>query len=317
MRSFDRQWIFEDPRLIALERPALWASLSSKQVFLTTMNTTSLGAGPAATLTTAVPDKHHFRGSYGGKDIVPLYRNAKGTPNADPAALKVLSDKLGIKVTVEHLFAYTFGVLAGADYTDRFHEALETPGPRVPVTADPDLFAQMAKHGEKLIWLQTFGERFGTGTLPTTGIAWKTEPSRLPDSKSDIKYDPTTATLQVADGVLTGVPADVWSFEVSGMDVIPKWLGYRMSKPAGRAASSDSPLDHIRPTSWSHEWSTELIEIVAAIKETLVIVPDGIALLERIIAGPLVAAEELPAVPAALRKPPSGKVAADRGEGLF
>lgn len=62
MRSFDRQWTFEDPRLAKTESPSLWASLSSKQVFLTTMNTTSLGGGPAATLTTAVPDKHHFRG---------------------------------------------------------------------------------------------------------------------------------------------------------------------------------------------------------------------------------------------------------------
>ena len=74
------------------------------------------------------------------------------------------------RITVEQLFAYTFGVLAGTDYTERFHEALETPGPRVPLTADPDLFARMVAHGEKLIWLQTFGERFGKGKLPTDGI---------------------------------------------------------------------------------------------------------------------------------------------------
>ncbi|MDO5499024.1 MAG: hypothetical protein Q4F67_05000 [Propionibacteriaceae bacterium] len=317
MRSFDRQWILEDPRLIALERPALWASLSTKQVFLTTMTTTSLGGGPAATLTTAVPDKHHFRGSYGGKDVLPLYRDAKGTPNADPAALKVLSGKLGVKVTVEQLFAYAFGVLAGTDYTERFHEALETPGPRMPVTADPELFARMTKHGEKLIWLQTFGERFGTGTLPTSGITWETEPSRLPDAKADIKYDAATETLHVSDGVLTGVPAAVWNFEISGMSVIPKWLGYRMSKPAGRAASSKSPLDHIRPTTWAPEWSIELVEIVAAIKETLYLVPGGVTLLDAIVAGPLVAAAELPPVPAHLRKTPTGKAVAGQDEITF
>ncbi|WFN93801.1 type ISP restriction/modification enzyme [Gordonia sihwensis] len=317
MRSFDRQWIFEDPRLIALERPALWKSLSSKQVFLTTLTTTSLGGGPAATLTTAVPDKHHFRGSYGGKDVVPLYRDTKGTPNADPAALDVLSGILGVEATVESLFAYTFGVLAGTDYTERFHEALATPGPRVPLTADPELFARMAEHGEKLIWLQTFGERFGSGQLPTSGIAWRAEPSRLPDSKSDIKYDSAAETLRVADGVLTGVPEGVWDFEVSGMKVISKWLGYRMSKAAGRAASSSSPLDHIRPTSWSDEWSAELIEIVAALKGTLVRVPQGIALLEQIVNGPLVSANELPAVPDALRKPPTGGTAKGQAEFTF
>lgn len=310
-RSFDRQWAFEDPRMAKTESPSLWESIGPSQVFMGSFTTRSLGTGPAATVATSVPDLHYFRGSYGGKDIIPLYRDSAGTPNAAPGTLKHLSARLGITVSAEQLFAYTFGVLAGADYTERFHEALETPGPRIPVTADPDLFAQMAKHGDKLIWLQTFGERSGTGTLPTSGVTWKAEPSRLPDAKADIKFDAATETLQVADGVLTGVPSEVWNFEVSGMDVIPKWLGYRMSKPAGRAASSDSPLDQIRPAVWAPEWSTELVEIVVAIKETLAIVPDGIALLEQIIAGPLIPADELPPVPDALRKPPKGRTSSD------
>lgn len=316
-RSFDRQWAFQDPRLAALERPALWASLSGKQLFLLTKPTFRLGRGPAAVVSVGVPDLDHFRGSFGGKDVIPLYRDATGTPNADPAALGVLSEKLGIKVTVEELFAYIFGVLAGTDYTDRFHEALETPGPRVPVTLDPGLFARMVAHGEKLIWLQTFGGRFGSDKLPTAGIEWKSEPSRLPEARADIKYDPATEALRVADGVLTGVPEDVWNFEVSGMDVIPKWLGYRMAKPAGRAASSNSPLDHIRPTRWSSEWSTELVEIVAAIRETLALVPAGVALLDEIVAGPLIAADELPSVPPALRQPPKTKPGSAADAELF
>ena len=192
MRSFDRQWIFSDPRLIALERPALWASLSSKQVFLTTMTTTSLGRGPAATLATAVPDKHHFRGSYGGKDVVPLYRDAAGTPNADPKLLTQLTarhraaDPQAADVTVERLFAYTFGVLAGTDYTSRFHEALQTPGPRIPLTADPELFERMVGHGTNLIWLQTFGERFGNGTLPH--VRHQVDIGTLPTSRGQVRH---------------------------------------------------------------------------------------------------------------------------------
>ena len=162
----------------------------------------------------------------------------------------------------------------------------------------------MTAHGEKLIWLQTFGERFGTGKLPRTGISWKSEPTCLPQAKSDISYDPASASLRVADGLLTGVPRDAWEFEVSGMAIMPKWLGYRMAKPAGRAASSDSPLDHIRPTRWSHEWSEELVEIVSAIRETLAMFPGGIALLDEIVAGPLIAADDLPTVPPVLRQPP-------------
>jgi hypothetical protein len=260
-----------------------------------------------------VPDFHHFRGSYGGKDVLPLYRDARGTPNVDTRVLDLLSrrhreaDPSAPAVTVERLFAYAFGVLAGTDYTERFHEALETPGPRVPLTADPALFDRMASHGERLIWLQTFGERFGTGILSAADIEWTAEPSRLPASKADVEYDPDANTLHVADGTLVGVPKSVWEFAVSGMGVVPKWLGYRMAKPAGRAASSDSPLDQIRPITWSPDWSAELIEIVAAIKETLAMVPDGVALLDDIVAGPLLAAEALPPVPANLRQPPKSK----------
>lgn len=324
MRSFDRQYVFDDPRLIALERPALWASLSRDQVFLTTLTTTSLGDGPAATLATAVPDKHHFRGSYGGKDVIPLYLDAQKTGNADPKLLAMLTARhrnrglASEEVTVERLFSYAFGVLAGADYRARFAQGLATPGPRVPLTADPVLFERMVEHGRRLIWLQTFGERFGTGAIPTGGTAWSTEPTRLPNSKVDIKYDSATQTLRVADGVLRGVPEGVWRFTVSGMEVVPKWLGYRMVKPAGKAASSGSPLDYVRPTAWSSEWSIELVEIVAAIKETLALVPGGVAILEEILAGPLVAAKELPPAPAALRKPPkAGARPADAEGTLF
>jgi len=308
MRSFDRQWTFQDPRLAKTESPSLWASLSGKQLFLTTMTTTKLGAGPAATLTTAVPDKHFFCGR-GGKDVVPLYRDASCTPNADPATLKVLSDRLGRKITVEQLFAYSFGLLAGTDYTERFHEELETPGPRVPLTANADLFDRMVEHGERLIWLQTFGERCSRGALPTSGIEWTPEPTRLPETKADIKYDPASETLKVADGVLSGLPEAVWRFEVSGMHVIPKWLGYRTAKPAGRAASSSSPLDQIRPTTWAPEWRVELIEVVSAIRETLALIPDGVALLDEIISGPLVAAAEFPPIPGTLRQPPQARKA--------
>jgi type I restriction-modification system DNA methylase subunit len=311
-RAFDRQWAFADPRMAKTESPSLWASTSHDQIFMLSKTTFRLGAGPAAVISVGVPDLDHFRGSFGGKDVLPLYRDAKGTPNVDPAALNVLRSKLGT-VTVEQLFAYTFGVLAGTDYTERFREALETPGPRVPLTADPALFARMVKHGERLICLQTFGERFGRGKLPTAGITWKKQPSRLPETRADIKYEAATETLCVADGVLTGVPVVVWDFEVSGMEVIPKWLGYRMVKPAGRAASSTSPLDKIRPTTWSPEWSTELVEIVAALKETLAMVPDGVLLLDEIVTGPLIGADELPPVPAALRQPPKSRKSGDVG----
>lgn len=322
MRSFDRQWTFKDPRLAKTESPSLWASLSSKQIFLTTMTTTSLGEGPAATLSTAVPDKHFFCGR-GGKDIIPLYRDSRFTPNADPKLLELLTRKLRktnadfSALTVERLFAYVFGILAGTDYTERFHVALETPGPRIPLTEDSQLFTQMESHGTKLIGLQTFGERLSAAPLDFDGISWQREPTQLPESKSEILFDPSAQSLHVADGVLSGVPDSVWSFNVSGMPVIQKWLGYRMARPSGRAASSTSPLDFIRPSAWPSEWSNELVEIVGAIRESLSSIPQGSLLLEKIVAGPLIAADEIPVADQSLRKPPTTRAVDTHDPSLF
>jgi hypothetical protein len=72
----------------------------------------------------------------------------------------------------------------------------------------------------------------------------------------------------------------------------------------GRAASSKSPLDHIRPTTWPDAWSDELVELVSVLTQTIELLPQGTALLERICDGPLIRADELPPIPAELREPP-------------
>lgn len=281
----------------------------SSQVFMISFLTGQIGTGPAATASSLMPDLHAFRGSFGGKHIVPLYRDASGTPNVDLELLNALKPHLGNTLTAEKLFAYCFGILAGTDYTERFREELETPGPRIPVTRDAELFNEMVSHGEYLLWLQTFGERFRDKERKALkidpAIKWTKKPSRIADDSKDFSYDADTEILHVADGKLAGVSPEVWAFEVSGMTVIKKWLGYRTAKGAGKAASSDSPLDKIRPTEWEPEWSDELREIVHVLTETERLRPNGVEILDRIMAGELISADELPLPPDALRKPPS------------
>lgn len=74
-RSFDRQWIIPDYRLIDRPGPAIWHTLSRKQIYAVSLAEHSLGEGPAIISTSLIPDLHHFRGSFGGKDVIPLYRD--------------------------------------------------------------------------------------------------------------------------------------------------------------------------------------------------------------------------------------------------
>ncbi|MGH3115833.1 MAG: type ISP restriction/modification enzyme [Gaiellales bacterium] len=317
-RSFDRQWAFGDPRLAKTDSPSLWASVSNTQIFMVSKTTMSLGKGPAAVSTVLVPDLDHFRGSFGGKDVFPLYRDGNETPNIAETTLEILSaihrkaDSAGDVVHVEHLFAYVYAILAGADYTTRFADSLATPGPRVPLTADPSLFGEVVAYGEELLWLHTFAERFRNETrgehLPRDGsIEWASSVIRMPQAMSDISYNEKTSQLRVGDGVVSGVRPDVWAFEVSGMPVLRKWIGYRTKRGAGRAASSASPLDAIRPTEWLFEWSDELIDLLYVLTRTLDLQPVGVELLDRVVTGPQISANELPEVPSELRKPPAVK----------
>jgi len=72
-----------------------------------------------------LPDRHSFRGSYGGKDVLPLYRNQVGTePNLLTGLLDLLKDAYGKKVIPEDVAGYLYAVLAQPEYTRRFEKEL-------------------------------------------------------------------------------------------------------------------------------------------------------------------------------------------------
>ena len=164
-RSLDRQWLIADHRLCDFPRPVLWNSRGPGQVYLTTLTSTKLGKGPVLTATPYVPDMDHFRGSYGAKSAMPLYRDAAATtPNVTQGLLAALSRTLRIEATAEDLLAYVYALGATPAFSDTFGERLaEAAGPvHIPITADPDLFAEAVVLGREVLWWHTWGERFAT-----------------------------------------------------------------------------------------------------------------------------------------------------------
>lgn len=315
-RSFDRQWTFEDPRVAKTESPALWRARSGRQLYLSTMTTSPLGAGPALTVTTAPPDKHHFRGSFGGKDVLPLFRDPSCEhPNLTDGLTAALSTVLGISVTEEDVAAYTYALLAQAGYYEHFREALATPGPRVPVTVHADLFVEVVATGRELLWLHTFTERFrdpahGRGSqLPNVpGLGWDRSVTHIPASPKEIRYDAVERVLHVGDGKVSGVPNEAWEFSVSGLRVMERWLGSRTARGVGKSASTSktaTPLDKIRPQRWEDEWNLELLDLVKVLARTVTLGKAQECLLDRVLSGQLVAGSDLPQPTAAERKVPS------------
>ncbi|WP_255770055.1 type ISP restriction/modification enzyme [Pseudarthrobacter sulfonivorans] len=300
-RSFDRQWALEDRRLAKTDSPSLWRSRSDKQIFIASSFTTPLGDGPALTVTADVPDLHFFNGR-GGKDIMPLYRDGSATmPNVTQGLLDVLGDKLGIPLEPEDLAAYSFALLAHAGYRKFFEEELVTAGARVPITADPALFGEVVQVGKKLLWLQTYAERFQddsaarTSTLPAVpGLQWDCDIEDVPEDLSQVSYDKEAQTLTVGTGRLAGVAPEVWEFSVGRWQVLKKWLAFRTRKGSGLAATKPQPLDVVRPEAWNDDWNGELLDLVKVLTHTVRLASVQDQLLQRVVAGSLITADVLP-----------------------
>lgn len=301
-RSFDRQNVLADNRLGDYLRPVLWQTQSDQQCYFATLLTQPLGAGPALSVTADVPDLDFFRGSFGARNIFPLYRDAAATQaNLHPHLLKLWSQQLGIAVSPADVAAYLYALLAQPAYTDRFHVELSTRQVRVPLTLDAELFNRALALGRELLFLHTWGERFAEGqTWPDPVVKnLKAVPATpLPDR---FVYDGARQVLTVGDGEFGPVPAAVWHYEISGLKVVQSWLGYRMRNRKGRKSS---PLDDIAPAAWSSTYTSELLRLLNMLTCTLQLQPAQAALLDDILAGPLLAADQLPPVPDEYRRAP-------------
>ena len=154
-RSFDRQYCLPDSRLGDFLRPVLWRVTSARQLFLTSHIGDVLGSGPGSIVTDSPPDMHHFSGR-GGKDVIPLWRDAEAQK---PNVTEGVVESLGAG-SPEDIFAYCYALLTAPDYTARFSDELEVPGSRIPLTRDRKLVERAVVLGRELIWLHTFGERF-------------------------------------------------------------------------------------------------------------------------------------------------------------
>ena len=307
-RSFDRQRIIADTRLGDFLRPDLWHAHGERQVYLTSLFSQALGTGPALTSSAHLPDLDHFRGSYGAKAVIPLYRTADGSEaNILPGLLELLATTYKHEVTPEDFLAYVYGLLAQPAFTSRFENDLETNQLRLPITRDAALFEQVRAAGARLLWLHTYGERFipaeqTPGRVPP-GVARclqavPGDPGRYPET---FAFAAPARTLRVGEGEFAPVEPEVYEFEVSGLKVVQSWLKYRMKNGAGRKSS---PLDAIRPERWTSRFTTELLELLWVLEETVQSCREQERLLEAVVAGDCFRGDELPPVPAEMRKPP-------------
>jgi Type ISP C-terminal specificity domain/N-6 DNA Methylase len=336
LRSFDRQWVIPDARLINQPNPMLWKAKNATQVFATTVSRTSPTAGPALTFTDLVPDLDHYNGR-GGR-VFPLWRDGKGTDsNVKPALLSYLTDTLKSPISPEDVVAYIAAIAAQPAYTARFQEELSTPGLRVPITADAGLFTRAVQLGRSILWLHTFGERMAdpfedrlaqpprlpVDHRPTVSKegAISEAPEDMPDT---LNYDAAKQRLLVGHGFIDNVTPAMWTYEVSGKQVLVQWFSSRKrnrERPIIGDRRPPSALGDIQPDHWLPEYTTELLNVLNVLGLLIELEPVQANLLDEICAGPLISAQELAKagaldVPAKPKKAQKPKTSRKRKDGI-
>ena len=308
-RSFDRQWIIPDGRLLNRPNPNLWDNHSIQQVYMTALHRYAPTAGPAVTFSASIPDLDHYKGSFGGRAF-PLWADRKRrTTNLKAGLLREVTRALKIAVDGPDMMAYFAGMAAHPGYTARFQPDLVQPGLHFPLTADASLFAEAVEIGRELIWLHCFGERFADPSagrpngaprmpqgqrpvIPKAG-AIPIDPARFP---KHIEYDSGARRLWVGSGFVDNVQPEVWEYEVSGKQVLVQWFSYRRldrSRPIIGDRRPPSELQDIQPEGWLAEYTTELMNVLHVLGRLVALEPRQAQLLNRICDGPLMSADDL------------------------
>jgi hypothetical protein len=266
-RPFDVLWHYSHPSWNDRPRPSLQSVWGTDNLCLFTLPA-GIGQGPAVWCHGMFPDRHAFRGSYGGYAF-PLYdrRPDVSGPNIPAGLLQRLSSAYGKAVTAEQVFDVVLCLLSAESYTLRFSEDLEDVFPHVPFPHAPEDFDAAAALGADIRGLEAFARpprpEFATNALAHVATN--------PKGKiASVEYGDGEITL-CADGSgrITGIPQSVWEFSVSGYRILPRWLEARVGLTADL------------------EIVSQLRDICGRITELIELMAQADIILERVLLNPL------------------------------
>jgi hypothetical protein len=302
-RSFDRQYLLLDPRVIDYPSSDLWRVAGPDQVFISEQHTHAISDGPGLTFAAFVPDMHHFQGHHGGR-VLPLYRDVtEAMPNVTPGFLDHIGGVIRRPISAEDLLAYIAATVAHPGYTRRFRQDLAVPGIRIPLSRDRRIWERAIELGCQVIWLHTLGRRFTDpdagrpGDIPPLPTAEAPQiltpiPYTGTDMPDEARFEEPTQTLLIGEtGRIAPVPSAVWKYAVAGMPVVSKWIGYRLKIPRGRPPGS--PLDTINASSWTQTFNDELLNLLNTLGRVVRLEPAQETLLGELCAAPLITVTEL------------------------
>ena len=302
-RSFDRQWLIPDKRLLAEARTGLWRVRSERQIYVSEQDVQRIETGPGLMFTALIPDIDHFSG-WGGSGAHPLWCDRDDTqPNLPSGLLDYLTSRLDLAISPIDLLAYVAAVTAHPAYTARFRRELEEPGIRVPLSIHAPLWQSAISLGHQVIWLHTYGTRCidtaegrpegERAIIERYGIkctqAVRALPERLPDH---LYYDGSTGTVHVGEGKFGPVSRRVVEYDVAGRRILWRWINDRTRRPRHKKRTCPE-LDDLTVTRWDRCLTDELLALLAVLAGCVGLEGAQQALLNEVCAQPTITIDQL------------------------
>lgn len=308
-RSFDRQYILADSRLLHMPSPKLWEHRVPGQIFIVEQHAHYPKAGPGLYFSALIPDMDAFN-NRGGRAYPVL--NINGTPILTEPATQMLRERFGDNAPGDLVY-YLAALTGHPGYVRTFDKPLQQAGIRVPLTADPALWERAVQLGKQVVWLHTYGERGeplpgmkylhqlpegADYTLPTPTVDMgrtmpEERPSFSPDpvtgSLSEEQSIPVTGTVSFGQARCENVEKRVFDYTIGGNQVLGLWAKYRLKKPVVRRSSS---LNDIVQREWPEAWSEEYERLLYTLTHLVHLEPAQEKLLDEVLAGEQIFREE-------------------------
>lgn len=258
-RPFDKRFCLLHPAVMDRPRLGSQTQMIEPNLALSTTRSVEIQSGFEHMLCTASAMDHHAVSLKEANYLLPLYiYPAKGSlldadsvvrkSNLSPQFVREMSEKVGLRflsdrtgdlfatLGPEDAFHYAYAIFYSSTYRERYAEFLKRDFPRLPLTSDRTLFADLCQWGKELVSLHLMRS-------PYLKNPFTTFPRNGSNVMEKAKYDPNEVRVYInKEGqYFDNVPEETWNFRVGGYQVLDKWLKDRK----GRILSTED-IEHYR-----------------------------------------------------------------------
>lgn len=174
-------------------------------------------------------------GKYGSGYVFPLYvlpNNGNGgngdlfnapkhdpEPNITENIYNTLKENYGNRLKPEQILNYIYAILYSNTYREKYAEFLKIDFPRIPFTADKNLFQELAKLGETLSDLHLL--KHSSLTKPVSKYKGKGDNDKIEKPE----YSEEEERVYINDEkYFDNITPDIWNYYIGGYQVMEKYL---------------------------------------------------------------------------------------------